>query len=487
MKIAVVGGGTAGLIAALILKTKFNSNTVVDIIASKQIGTIGVGEGSTEHWREFMQFVGIDQYELIARTDSALKYGVLFEGWSDKPFYHCVQYPYSEKFGQYRAVYGKLIGDNAPSESFLDIHSQKNLIDASLINDTQKFPANQYNFNTFKLIEFLSDVSIERGINLIDDTIKDITFDNQGNIDTLLGEKQTYNYDFYIDCTGLRRILISKLGAKWQSHSKYLKMKSAMVFPTPEESEIPLWILAKAMNAGWMFRTPIWGRWGNGYIYDSDYVTKDQAKDEIDQYFGRDIEIGQHINFDPGAVDKFWIKNCVAVGLSGSFIEPLEASSIGSTIHQMFLLMHRLTNYDQNVIDDYNDSCASMIENIRDFVVLHYVTNKSNTPFWKDVSNIELPDSLQAKLERWRTKLPIQEDFSKNSNYIMYNEINHILLLHGLNLFDTDAIRNEYNSCSNIMKANVDRILRDQEHYKYSSQHVTHRFHLEQIRQQYGV
>ena len=487
MRIAIVGGGTAGLIAALILRTKFNSSFTIDVIASKQIGTIGVGEGSTEHWREFMHFVGIDPYELIAKTDSALKAGVIFEGWGDETFYHCVQDPYSVKFGQYRALYGKLIGESASSESFIADHTIHNQIDSFFLNDPSKFPTNQYNFNTFKLIEFLTDVSKQKGINFIDDIIKDITFDQAGNIDTLISDTATYDYDFYIDCTGLRRVLMSKLGAKWQSHSKYLKMKSAMVFPTPEEEEIPLWILAKAMDAGWMFRTPIWGRWGNGYIYDSDYITVDQAKDEIDQYFGRDITIGQHINFDPGALDRFWIKNCVAVGLSGSFIEPLEASSIGSTIHQMFLLMHRLVNYDQTVIDDYNKSCASMIENIRDFVVLHYVTKRSDTQFWQDVNNIELPDSLQANLEKWRTKLPIQEDFSSHSDYIMYNEINHIMLLNGLDLFDKQAIYNEYDTCHEDLKNEVNRILSNRLQEEQTAQHVPHRLYLELIRNHYGV
>lgn len=481
MKILIVGGGTAGLIAALILKTKFNHKQI-DIVASKQLGTIGVGEGSTEHWKEFMKFVGLDQYEVITETDSALKYGVIFENWADKTFYHSVQTPYSTKYGQYRAIYAKLIGEGADPKEFSSKQVQENLIDERFSNDSEKFPCNQFNFNTFKLIDYLTKVCKSRGINVIDDIIEDVQLDEQGNINKLVGKEQTYEYDFYIDSTGFRRILMTKLGAKWQSYSKYLKMKSALVFPTPAEETIPLWILARAMDYGWMFRTPIWNRWGNGYIFDSDYITPDQAKQEIDQYFGKDIQIGNHLKFDPGVLDRVWIKNCCAVGLSGSFVEPLEASSIGSTIHQMFLLMHRLENYDQDIIDSYNKSCNDMFVNIRDYIILHYITKKTNTEFWKDVSNIELPESLSIKLNRWRNHMPIQEDFSGLSDYIMYNDVNHILIMQGLGLFNTEQIKKEYEACSSIMKQDVENIFAYRRHEELTSKQITHREHLTRIR-----
>ena len=217
-------------------------------------------------------------------------------------------------------------------------------------------------------------------------------------------------------------------------------MKSAVVFPTGDEENYNMWTLAKAMDYGWRFKIPVWGRHGNGYIFDSDYITAEQAKQELDIEFGKDVEIAKTFDFDPGAVDRAWIKNCVAIGLSGSFVEPLEASSIGTSIQQAFLLMHRLPNYNEKTIASYNKSFNDIMENIRDFIILHYLTKKDNTSFWKNASMISLPDSLQAKLELWRNKLPITEDFNSLSDYILFNASNHTMILSGLGLFNNKSI-----------------------------------------------
>jgi tryptophan halogenase len=325
-------------------------------------------------------------------------------------------------------------------------------------------------------------VAISRGIKVFDDVIKEVSQNDNGNISKLIGQEANYTYDFYIDCTGFRRVLIGKLGSKWISHSKYLKMKSAMVFPTKDTESIPLWITARAMDYGWFFKTPIYNRYGNGYIYDSDYVSSDDAKLEIDRLMGYEVEIAQHIKFDPGCLDKVWIKNCCAIGLSGSFVEPLEASSIGSTIHQTFLLMHRLENYSQRTIDSYNVSFHSIIENIRDYIIIHYLTKKTNTEFWQDCARIELPESLGNKLALWKEHLPIQEDLSLSSNYILYNDQNHILILAGLDYFNRESILQEYKSCSYRLHYEVDQILKTRHFHDQTDKSVSHRQFIERIR-----
>jgi tryptophan halogenase len=237
---------------------------------------------------------------------------------------------------------------------------------------------------------------------------------------------------------------MNRLGAKWISFKKYLKMKSAITFQTGDEENYNYWTLAKAMDYGWRFKIPVWGRHGNGYIFDSDYISADQAHKELELEFGKKIEIGKQFFFDPGYLDRTWIKNCCAIGLSSSFVEPLEATSIGTSIQQSFLLTYRLGNYTEKVIEKYNNSIKDIMENIRDFIVLHYITKKDNTQFWKDIKNLEIPDSLKENLAIWKHRLPMREDFAELSNYILFKSANFILVMDGLELFDRQSIKQEF-------------------------------------------
>ena len=226
------------------------------------------------------------------------------------------------------------------------------------------------------------------GCTVVDDEITDVVVSEWNKIESISSEKEKYEYDFYVDCTGFAKLLIGQLGAQWQSYSKYLKMKEAIVFPTPEEDEIPLWTLAKAMNAGWLFRIPVQGRKGNGYIFDSDFITAEEAQREAESYLGHGVEVAKNIKFDPGALDRPWISNVCAIGLSASFVEPLEASSIGTSINQSFLLAQRIVNYNQESIDRYNAEVGAIMDNIRDFIALHYITDRRDTSFWQEVATI---------------------------------------------------------------------------------------------------
>lgn len=441
-KISVVGGGTAGFVAALILKQRF-PHLDMEIIRSKKIGIIGVGEGSTEHWYEFMKYIDASYQTVIKHCDATFKAGIMFKGWGTSDYLHSTGPELSGRSGQYPYMYGKLISENLPTRLFNPGQTWTNEI---FVIDTEKeeAPFNQYHFNTHKLNDFLTLAAGIKGIKVIDDEILDVKLNELGEIDSLVGEAGTYKSDFYIDSTGFKKILIGKLGAKWQSYSKYLKMKSAIVFPLPEKEEYNMWTTAQTMDNGWMFNIPVWGRSGNGYIFDSDYTNAEKAKEEVEAFLGQEIEVGKQINFDPGALDRVWIKNCCAIGISASFVEPLEATSIGTSIRQAFLLMHRLPNYTEKTIEKYNKDVNDILTNIRDFVVLHYVTKKDNSQFWRDIQKLELPDTLAENLERWKSNLPIEEDFANMTQYTMFKSDNFIQILNGLSLFDREKIRNEY-------------------------------------------
>ena len=464
--------------SAIILKRRFNID--VSVVYSSEIGTIGVGEGSTEHWKEFMDFVGIDQQTLIRECDATYKAGVMFEGWSDRNYLHAVGLPFAKKFSQYNYVYANQISKN--NQYLTPTNLWHNQLNSWFLDNLTEFPANQFHFNTSKLNDFLQRLAQKFDIKIYDDEIKQVLFNADGSVKSLIGKKTSYASDFYIDSTGFKRVLIGQMGAKWQSYGKYLKMKSAVVFPTGDEDNYNLWTLCKTMDHGWRFKTPVWGRHGNGYIFDSDYISVDQAKDEIDQEFKNDIQIAKSFKFDPGALDKAWIKNVVAIGLSSSFVEPLEASSIGTSIQQAFLLMHRLSNYDQKSINSYNKSFNDIMSNIRDFIILHYRTKKTNTQFWKDVMNLEIPDSLLEKLELWKTRLPIAEDFNSVSDYILFTAANYTLILEGLELFDRTAIKNEFNFHHEYLRMAAENDLQQQLDLERTARFIPHKKFIDQIR-----
>jgi len=440
MRVLVAGGGSSGLIAAITLKKYLNIK--VDLVKSDKIGTVGVGEGSTEHFKEFLQLSGIDHTSIIKECGAVYKAGVFFKNFSSKSYMHSTAYPFDIKAGQYRYLYAHQIGFN---DSYLQPNWIKNNCIPKWYMDTPlEAPTNQFHFDTFKLNDFLINFAKSIGITIYDDEILNVNLDEYGSISSLTGKKTTYTYDFYIDSTGFSKLLISKLGGKWKSFKKYMKMDSAVVFPTEEEDEYNLWSLAQGLNSGWLFKVPVQGRHGNGYVFDSSHITLDEAQKEIEDLFGKKIDFAKSFTFDPGFIDKAWIKNCVAIGLSSLFVEPLEASAIGISIQQSFLLMHRLSNYDNKSIDSYNKSFEDLAINVRDFIVLHYVSDRRDTPFWKDVATVDLPDSLQYKLDMWKTRLPIAEDFNNVVNYGMFQDSNFILVMEGQGLFNREMIKKEF-------------------------------------------
>lgn len=465
MNICIVGGGTAGYVSALILKKRFGSNVNITLIKSDKIGIIGVGEGSTEHWAEFMRYVGIDFKEIIKECDATLKLGVMFKNWSSNDYFHSVDFLNKIKFSQTLTGYQKLISENCDQKELNNFLFWHNKIPLDCLNKNY-CPSAQFHFNTFKLNDYLNKKSLQNNINIINDEINDAVINERGEIENLVGNNNVYKYNFYIDCTGFKKLLISKLGAKWTSYKQYLKMKEAIAFPTEDTKEYNIYTVAQAMDYGWMFQIPTYGRQGNGYIFDSDYINADRAKEEVEKLLNKEIQIGRHIKFDPGCLDKVWIKNCVAVGLSANFVEPLEATSIGTTIQQIFLLNHYLLDYDEIQIQEYNSKINSIMNNIRDFIVLHYLTKKQNTNFWKDLNNIILPDSLKQNILKWKNRLPINEDFScYNTRYILFNEENFIHVLYGLDFFNTKNLKNNLNS---LNKEHLDNL--NTEIYSYINQ-----------------
>ena len=438
-KLVILGGGTSGLVSAIILKSLYKKLDVT-IIKSTDIGIIGVGEGSTEHWSRFMQIAGISVHDLLRETDGTFKTGIKFVNWNgDNDYYfHSVHSAYLKETP---------VGVSYPYFGLIaEGRTHHDLIPETIHNSVHHEPlegtVNQFHFNTMKLNDFLIKQCLTREIKIVDDTVEDVVLDETGHVTELIGKAAKYSADFFIDCSGFKRIISSKLGAKWVDCSDYLPMNSAFAFPTEKLEDIPSHTLSTAMSSGWMWRIPTVERFGNGYVYCDKFITDDQAVQEAQSVFTKPIEIAKKFKFTAGYVDKFWIKNCVALGLAGSFVEPLEASSIGTSIQQAIGIGGCLINYqknDQSIIDKYNEEFEAVAKNIIDFVQLHYITKRNDTEFWKHCKNLKLTDFNEQTLRHFKESGVNTNFFTKP--YLLFRDVNWLLVMHGLGMFNIANIK----------------------------------------------
>ncbi len=438
--IVIVGGGTSGLICALILRKTY-PHLKIDIIESDSVGIVGVGEGSTEHWSNFMFQCEIDVYRLIRETDATFKYGINFVNWNGdgKNYIHSIENSFTlENETNYKYLLAYLIANSENEQSIVPPHIEKSL-------HLEPYDIiNQFHFDTLKLNKFLHTLCKERNIGIINSKIKTVEVNEHGFIRNLISDNNIkFEYDFYVDCSGFHRLLVEKsLGAEWISYKKYLPLNSAIAFRTETTEQIPSWTLSRSMSNGWLWQIPTQQHYGNGYVFNEGFISVEEAKKEVEELYGHRIEIGKHIKFDAGHLNKFWIKNSASIGMSGGFVEPLEASAIGFGIQQSFLFSKLISTYSKNINyseKTYNKLSIELIENIIDFVSLHYCVKRNDTEFWRYVKNLPKTDTLNEKLNIFSTHFPASCHFSNRD--LMFKESNWIYVMHGLGLIPKNVAK----------------------------------------------
>lgn len=442
--LAIVGGGTAGLITALVLRKDY-PKLKIDLVESDKIGIVGVGEGSTEHWAQFMVHCDIKLHELVKETDATFKYGINFINWQGdgKHYIQNVSSSFNiESQTGSKFIYSYLIANGAAENGLTHSYIEQSL------HRQPYWGINQFHFNTFKLNDYLHRLCEKRNINIVKAEIKTVNLNQQGFVHSLKTmEDQELLYDFYVDSTGFHRFIMEKaLAVKWISYGRYLPMNSAIAFPTERTEQIASYTISRAMNAGWLWRIPTQDRHGNGYVFNDNFINFDQAQTEVERLYGTSINVAKKIKFDAGYLEKSWTKNCVAIGLSSSFVEPLEASSIGTSIQQALLLGRLLNSYVPNRTyceNVFNENSKDIVENIFDFVQLHYISRRNDTDFWKSVGDILLTPGLEEKLELYKLKMPSISDFSNRQ--VLFKEANWILVMHGLGLIDKEVALKDLN------------------------------------------
>jgi glycine/D-amino acid oxidase-like deaminating enzyme len=452
-RFVIVGGGTAGWLAALMLQDTVRRrklDAAVVVVESSKIPTIGVGEGSTAIFRQMLRYLGLEEMAFLKETEATIKFGIRHRDWRRKGHH------YDGPIDDPHLVLEQ--GGGAPS--YLDVFSVaagrpvKDTHCFSYLLDQMKSPFarkgdggmmpvspfhHAYHFDQALAGKWLRKNAT--GVETIDAQVTGVRRRGEsGDIEVLLTDGGEVAGDFFVDCTGFRKSLITKeLGGRWVSYADQLPVNRAMPFwiDVKKGQELPPYTLAWAQNAGWLWSIPTQSRFGMGYVYSDAFLSPDEAQDEIELALGHKIEPRNDLRFDVGRQKEAWISNCLALGLSSSFLEPLEATSIHGTIVQMMVFT---TYHMERTVNDraaYNSFVARQVDDFRDFINLHYVTERRDTPFWRDVAENRIGEPTRNRLAMWQMKMPGHEDFVPlPGNFAHTEQQLHYPVLDGLGLLN---------------------------------------------------
>jgi tryptophan halogenase len=417
-RIAIVGGGTAGWMAASILARALpGTGTAISVIESPDIGTVGVGEATIPPIIDLLRFLNINEGDFVRHTQATYKLGIKFTGWrgADESYWH----PFGTFGGNinlrpFHHAWHKACADGlAPRFNDFSL--------CAALGDARRFrfpdPSAQgpaaglryaLHFDASLVAAYLRAYCERLGVVRLERTVADATLREDGFIDELVfSDGSRHAADLYIDCSGFRGLLIEqvlKTGyIEWRDVlpcDRAVAMQTALAGPRPPYTE------ASARGAGWRWRIPLQHRVGNGYVYCSEYLGEDAAlEDLLATAGGKPLAEPRRLRFVAGRRKLFWNRNCVALGLASGFLEPLESTSIHLVMSGAYKLLEHFPDqgFAQPNIDSYNSELIDEMERIRDFIVLHYcLTNRTDTPFWSYCGSMALPDSLLGRIELYR-------------------------------------------------------------------------------------
>ena len=432
MDITIVGGGTAGWVIALLITKRHPKTHNITVIESSKIGIVGVGESTTGVFTNLitngLYELGIDLNDFIIKTGATLKYGIKHKGWTKdlNDFY-------------IGPIDSTQVSIGVPDPIFAYAHAY--------LNDKERPKATPLGFKTLKdsvgynkdigwtdltwamhvdshlVGAYFRNLCMSAGVKLIDSEVTEVNLKENGFIKNLtLTDNTILESDFFVDCTGFSRKLMSSLSKEWVSYKEYLPVNTGMPFLTKyhENEYVPPYTTAWAQNAGWLWSIPLLDRKGNGYVFCDSFTSEESAKQEIEKNLGDTIDFNNLIKFESGRVKETWIKNCLVIGLSSHFLEPLEATSIHNTVVQAsgfvfeFLKPTLEETVNQGSINLYNSRTSRMFDNMRDFVSLHYAGDREDTEFWKYMKyDAKKSDFILNLIETCKHRMPTINDFSE--------------------------------------------------------------------------
>ena len=440
--VVIVGGGTAGWMAALSLARMVRTEPLhITLVESSQIGTVGVGEATIPGIVHFNHQMGLEEIAFIKATQASFKLGIRFENWSaaGQQFFH----PFSD-FGlpidqvAFHHYLNRLALSGQP-QNFEDFSFACALARQDKFAQPHPQPSSPladfnyaYHFDATLYAAYLKQHAVAAGVRHVDAQIQQVTLNPiSGFIDTLvLDNGETLSAELFIDCSGFRSLLLGEaLGVGYQSWQHWLLCDAAQAVQTSRSGPILPYTRSIAMDAGWQWRIPLQHRMGNGHIYASAFCSDESARQTLlDTVEGEVLNSPRKLSFTPGRRDVIWHKNCFALGLASGFLEPLESTSI--SLVQTALAKLQAFFPDQDFapagIAEVNRLHNTELENIRDFLILHYkLSARRDSEFWRYCAAMQVPDSLQHKMDLYRERGHLaqydQESFKAASWLAMYN------------------------------------------------------------------
>lgn len=410
-KVVIAGGGTAGWVAAAALSKRLQGLVEVVLVESEEIGTVGVGESTIPPVTLFHNLLGIDEQEFMRATEATFKLGISFENWGQvgdqyiHPFGTTGQGSFLADFQHYY-LHGLTLGIDAP---FGDYCFELQAARAHKFSKPgQGGLSYAYHLDAGRYARFLRTFSERHGATRIEGKISQVLQHPNGDIKALvLDNGLEVAGDLFIDCTGFRALLIEQtLKAGYEHWNHWLPCNKAVVVQSESAATVPPYTRAIAHDAGWQWKIPLQHRVGNGLVYASDYLSDEAARERL--LAGLEMPALMEprvLSYQTGRRKSFWLRNCVALGLSSGFIEPLESTSIYLFMNGVVRLLRLFpfAGVTDALADEYNQQSIRELEKIRDFIILHYhQTERRDSPFWDYCRTMDIPDSLRQRMALFR-------------------------------------------------------------------------------------
>lgn len=468
-KIAIVGGGTAGWLAANHLAIELRAEAVeITLIESRDIPVIGVGEGTVPQIRKSLKKFGIAEADLLSSCDCTLKQGIKFQGWntdSSAYYYHPFSSPFPNGFDATPVLVGASDAFHSVSKSFYLM--EKNRSPKRMSSENYDGVVEYaYHFDAKRFGELLAKNAVDKfGVRRETATIVGVNKSPSGDIDSLITDTgDTWSFDFYVDCSGFNALLVEQaLNVPFLDMSNRISTDTVLAqqLPSVETDSVPSYTLALAHGAGWLWDIPLQSRRGVGYVYASDFLSEEQAAIDLARYCGisADNLSYRKLQMKIGYRDKFWVNNCVALGLSQGFVEPLEATSILVTDFsaELFARNFVIDKTAREASARYCNEVVSYVwQRVIDFVQLHYcISNRRDTGFWRSVTqSVQRSDELVNRLTIWSQRHPLKSDYF--SRFDLFDVDNYLYVLYGMDYstrqksltdFERDFLTKEVSDC----------------------------------------
>ena len=420
-KVCIVGGGTAGWMTAAVL-SQWLSQVDVTLVESDEIGIIGVGEATIPHIRNYLALAGIDPLKMISETKASFKLGIQFVNWGaeGETYIHGFGKIGRDMLWLHPHILWLAARERSPgSVKHFDSYS---LNCVACHQNKFAFPDKRnpnspladldyaYHFDASLFARFLRGESEARGVTRVEGRIVEVVqHPESGFVKSVkLTDGREVEADLFVDCSGMRALLIGdSLGVGYEDWNQWLLCDRAQAVPCASVSPITPYTRSTAKKAGWQWRIPLQHRIGNGYVYASNLISDEEvAESLVADLDGEKLADPRPVRFRPGRRLKAWEKNVVSIGLSSGFLEPLESTSIHliqTGIHKL-LALFPATGFSGPDIEEYNRQARFEFEDVRDFIIAHYkVTRRTGDPFWDHVRTMDVPDSLTARFELFRS------------------------------------------------------------------------------------